>query len=85
MKNWNTDVTKFKSQKDKRIWEMSQLINYGLDGEKLNRKELEKYWNEVKKLLDPERARMVEYLLWQKVYSLSTKERFFKLSPKTNL
>lgn len=84
MKNWNTDITKFKSYKDKRIWELSQLINYGLDGAKLDKEELESHWTEIKKLLDPARARMIEYLLWGKVYSLNPNERFWKLSPKTN-
>lgn len=71
MKNWNTDITTFKSSQDKRIWELSQLINYGLDGVRLDKEELESHWTKIKKLLDPTRARMIEYLLWGKTYSLN--------------
>lgn len=42
MKNWNTDEAKFKTPQEKRLWELAQLINYGLDGEKLEEKELKK-------------------------------------------
>ena len=84
MKNWNTDPNKFKSQKQKRLWELSQLINYGLDGKKLSEKELSENWNDLKALLDPERARMLEYMLWKNPYSLPTNVQFWNLSPRTN-
>ena len=82
MKNWNTDVSKFKSKKDKRIWELSQMINYGLDGEKLDENELKENWDDIKPMLDLERARMLEYLIWGKIYSLPTNSRFWNLPPK---
>ena len=84
MKNWNTDPTKFKSPKQKRLWELSQLINYGLEGKRLEAKELIENWADLKPLLDPERARMLEYILWKKLYSLPTNVRFWNLSPKIN-
>lgn len=77
MRNWNTDITKFKSPKEKRLWELSQLVNYGLDGEKLDEVELKKCWDELKPRLDPDRARMLEFLLWKKVYSPKTSENFW--------
>lgn len=80
MRNWNTDVTKFKNLKEKRLWELAQLINYGLDGEKLDEKELTGCWSELKPRLDPDRARMLEFLLWQKAYSLSTNKNFWTSS-----
>lgn len=82
MKNWNTNTTKFKSSTARRIWELSQLINYGLDGQKLSEKELKEHWPELKKELDPERARMLEYVIWDKVYSLPTSKNFWGLLQK---
>lgn len=84
-KNWNTNTRLFKSQKDKKIWEISQFINYGLSGNRLKEKEIKLYWKDLKPLLDPERARMIEYIVWKKVYSLPTNSKFWNLSPKTNL
>lgn len=84
MKNWNTDISQFKSPQDKRLWELTQLINYGLDGGKLNENELKTRWDELKPLVDSERARMIEYLIWGKVYSLTSKEKFWNLSPTIN-
>lgn len=84
MKNWNTDITKFKSPKAKRLWELSQIINYGLDGKKLSEKELKQYWPDLKPLVDEKRARMIEYLLWKKVSSQKTNRTFWGLSSKTN-
>lgn len=82
MKNWNTDTSRFRTKKDKRLWELSQLVNYGLEDEKLNEKELRNNWAELKTRLDPERARMLEYLIWGNLYSLPNKKRFWGLSPK---
>jgi len=44
MKNWSIDENKFKtlSPKEYEIWRMSQLINYGTDGEKISYKRLVK-------------------------------------------
>jgi hypothetical protein len=84
MRNWNTDTSSFNSSKDKRLWELSQLINYGLDGEKLNRKELEENWPSLKPQLDQERARMIEYMIWGRAYSLGSSKKFWGLSPKKN-
>ena len=83
MKNWNTDISKFKSRKSKKIWELSQLINYGLDGVKLSAQEIKSSWQDLKDDLDPERARMLEYYIWGKIYSLRNKNKFWSLSPKT--
>ena len=83
MKNWNTNTSKFKNDKDKRIWQLSQIINYGLEKTKLNVVELKENWTRLKPLLDPERARMLEYIIWKRTYSLPSNEPFWKLSPKT--
>ena len=46
MINWSTDEEKFKKEnpKEYKIWRLSQLINYGLDGEKLDTAEV---WEDV--------------------------------------
>lgn len=82
MKNWNTDTSKFKLKKSKKVWELSQLVNYGLGGQILKSIEIKDNWEELKNNLDPERARMLEYYIWGKVYSLGNKNKFWNLSPK---
>jgi len=80
MKNWNTDTTKFKTKLSKKIWELSQKINYGLGGVALNLREVKDNWTLLKKELDPNRARMIEYLVWGKTYLLQNKNKFWNLS-----
>jgi hypothetical protein len=79
MYNWSVDEEKFKKRYPKKykIWRIIQLINYGLDGEKLDKKEVKKYWREIKPQLDPFKARLIEYLLWGKWYSLPTNLTFW--------
>jgi hypothetical protein len=68
MYNWSVDEEKFKKRYPKKykIWRIAQLINYGLDGEKLDKKEVKKYWREIKPQLDPNKALYIKYLLWGK-------------------
>ncbi len=42
MINWNTDEKKFKKlhPNEYKLWRLTQLINYGLDGEKLDVREV---------------------------------------------
>jgi len=50
MYNWSTDenfLKKFPEQYEK--WRLLQLINYGLDGEKIDAKKLKKYWEQIKR------------------------------------
>lgn len=64
MRNWSTDVAALKKDKERyAIWRMEQLINYGLDGEKLDRAAVKKYWNKLQ--LDPETRRFLRLLLWK--------------------
>jgi len=53
-----------------RLWRLTQLINYGLDGEKLDEEEVKAAWPKIKSEIDPYRRRALEYLLWGKLYSL---------------
>ncbi len=50
MYNWSTDeeyLKKFPEEYEK--WRLLQLINYGLDGEKLELKKLKKYWTKIRR------------------------------------
>ena len=63
MYNWNTDITELKKDKEKyAIWKLEQLINFGLNGQKIQTKLLKKYWNQLH--LDPRRRRVLEYWVW---------------------
>lgn len=85
MYNWNTDLKKLKKNPPRyTLWKLEQMINYGLDGEKLNREEVEKKWDNIKDHLDPYKKRAIEYLLWGKLYLLPNNLSFWGLSPKTN-
>lgn len=81
MINWSTDEKKFKKEnlKEYRLWRLTQLINYGLDGEKLDRKEVTKVWPKIKDRLDPYKKRAIEYLIWGKQYSLPNNLSFWNL------
>lgn len=63
MYNWNTDVKKLKKNKEAyTVWRLQQLINYGLDGARLNRRLLKKYWHRLH--LDPDKKKYLKFLLW---------------------
>lgn len=63
--NWGVDLKELKKDKEKyTIWKLEQMINYGLDGEKLDEKLVRKYWKKL--FLDPLKKRYLEFLLWPK-------------------
>lgn len=72
MFNWSTDEEKLKKENPRawRLWRITQLIDYGLDGEKLKKSEIIKYWSEIKDEIDPYKKRLIEFLIWGKQYSL---------------
>jgi len=84
MYNWSVDEKKFKKEhpEEYRLWRLTQLINYGLDGEKLDREEVKKAWPKIKNNLDPYKKRAMEYLLWGKLYSLPNNLTFWNLPQK---
>lgn len=50
MYNWSTDEEYLKQfPEEYERWRLLQLINYGLDGEKLELKKLKKNWRKIKK------------------------------------
>jgi len=86
MYNWSTDEKAFKKKDPQRykLWTLEQLINYGLDGEKLNEKEVKKAWPKIKEQLDPYKKRALEFFLWGKLYSLPNNLTFWNVSQKTS-
>lgn len=62
MRNWSTDEKELAKEKNRyAIWKLEQMVNFGLDGKKLNLKELQKYWEKLH--IDPARKRFLELLL----------------------
>ena len=84
MHNWSVDEKRFKKESPEkyRLWRLTQLINYGLDGEKLDREEVKQAWPKIKSELDPYKGRVMEYLLWGKLSSLPDNLIFWRLPPK---
>lgn len=62
MRNWSTDTTELKKDKKQyAIWRLEQMVNFGLEGKKINRIELKKYWEML--YLDPNKKRYLAMLL----------------------
>ena len=84
MRNWSTDEEKLKQGNKQKynLWQLVQQINYGLDeGERLNREEVKTSWSQIKDKLDPYKARLIEYLVWGKRYSLPPNLTFYNWPP----
>ncbi|MEK7503204.1 MAG: hypothetical protein AAB556_02025 [Patescibacteria group bacterium] len=65
MYNWSTDIKKLsRDKKGFNIWKLEQMINFGLGGKKLKKRELKKYWPIIK--IDPLRRRFLSLLLNEK-------------------
>jgi hypothetical protein len=65
MHNWSVDTTELKKDTQKyAIWQLEQLVNFGLDGERLDRRALEKYWPLLN--LDKNKKKYLSFLLWPK-------------------
>lgn len=65
MYNWSVDTIELKKDKKKyAVWRLEQMVNFGLGGEKLNRRELKKYWPLLN--LDEKRKKFLFMLLWPK-------------------
>lgn len=82
MINWSTDEKTFKKKypKEYKLWRLTQLINYGLDGEKLSEKEVKSAWPKIRERLDPHKVAYFEYLLWDiKPSSPQFSENFWTL------
>ena len=66
MYNWSVDETKLKRDPEAyEIWRLEQAVNYGLNGEKLNRASLQKYFEKLF-IEDSYRREFLNMLLWEK-------------------
>ena len=67
MINWNTDEKTFKKlhPKEYLLWRLTQLINYGLDGERLDEEEIRNAWPHIKDRIDPDKQKVIEFFLWE--------------------
>lgn len=64
MYNWNTKIPLKTNNQFYTIWKLNQLINFGLNGERLDLKLVKKNWSKLS--LDPKRQRYLQELIWQK-------------------
>ena len=65
MRNWSVDENYLKKFTLKhKLWLLVQSLSYGLDGEKLNKTEVIKYWSRIKDQLDPARRDYLNFLIW---------------------
>ena len=64
MYNWSVDEKVFKKADPEGYekWRLEQLINFGLNGEKISEAQLRKHWNNLH--LDPLRKRFLEFVLY---------------------
>ncbi len=60
MYNWSTDETKMDA-KQHAIWQLEQMVNFGLGGGKIKETNLRVYWSQLN--LDPYRRKFFELLL----------------------
>jgi len=67
MYNWNTNILGWdKKSPSYQIWKLEQLINFGLNGHKLKRALVCKYWSKLD--LDPFRKKLLKLILWPKQF-----------------
>ncbi|MBI4089559.1 MAG: hypothetical protein HY424_02520 [Candidatus Levybacteria bacterium] len=65
MYNWSVDEKYIKKfPKQYKLWRLEQLLSYGLDGERLEKKEVADNWKYLRVRLDPKRREFIEFLLW---------------------
>ena len=65
MYNWSTDLKTLKKDRQAYdIWKLEQMVNFGLNGKKLNKKKLKLYWPKLH--LDPKKKSYLSFLLWGK-------------------
>ncbi|EKE21672.1 MAG: hypothetical protein ACD_7C00157G0002 [uncultured bacterium] len=67
MYNWSTDTTELKKDKKQyAIWRLEQMVNFGLEGKRLSRKKLIKYWSSLS--LDLNKKKYLKTILWPKQF-----------------
>lgn len=92
MINWNTDDQRLKKDhpEEYKLWRLVQLINYGLEGEKLDEQEVKNAWPKIKNRLNPDKRKVLELLLWNKKWQkepglLPNRSNFWILPSATDI
>lgn len=63
MYNWTVDTKQLKKDKKQyAIWKLEQMVNFGLNGQKLDKTTLKMYWSKLK--LDPKKKKYLSWILW---------------------
>lgn len=73
MYNWShidEEAMKRENPEKYRRWRIVQMLNYDMQGEKLDKKEVTELWPEIKYDVDPYTRRSIEFLLFGKIYSI---------------
>lgn len=64
---WDYPKTEYKKQTQADpVWHLERIINYGLNGEKINREKLKQYLPQLK--IPEDRRAFLELLLWNKPF-----------------
>lgn len=62
MYNWSVDTKKLAKYPEKyTIWKLEQLINFGLNGQKIDGAELKKYFSKLN--IDPQKKEYLKFLI----------------------
>ncbi|MGC8981440.1 MAG: hypothetical protein ACP5JU_00610 [Minisyncoccia bacterium] len=62
MRNWSVNLKELKKDKKAyKIWKLEQLINFGVDKEKLSKRDLLKYLHRLN--VDPYKRKLLELVL----------------------
>lgn len=65
MRNWSVDISELKKDKKQyAVWRLEQMVNFGLEGKKINREKIKKYWKIL--CLDPDKKKYLKMILWPK-------------------
>lgn len=63
MYNWNTNTSKWNKKSDSyKIWRLNQLINFGLNGEKLDLKLVRRFWDKID--TDETTRKFLDLIIW---------------------
>lgn len=68
MYNWSTDTKEIRKKgEDYTLWKLQQKINFGLNNEKLDFKDLKKYWDKLE--IDRYRRKFLEFIIYGKKHN----------------
>lgn len=63
MYNWSVDEKKLiKNQQQYTIWKLEQMVNFGLNGEKIKIQEIKRHFSKLN--IDPHRRKFLKYILY---------------------